>query len=128
MPLSGHGRNLCVLLMRGFSGSSDYFKLNSPELAEAPLGRPAPDMRGHGKSDHTQGGYHVARLAADLRELIAFLRQSAGPDLRFVPVGCSIGSAVIWTYVELFGCGDFGGVVFVDQAPLQNRSPRGDSG
>jgi len=39
-----------------------------------------------------------------------------------VPVGCSIGAAVLWTYVELFGCVDFAGFVFVDQAPLQDRS------
>ncbi|KAK7942596.1 uncharacterized protein PG986_011709 [Apiospora aurea] len=40
-----------------------------------------------------------------------------------VPVGCSIGAAVLWTYVELFGQHGFGGLVFVDQAPLQDRVP-----
>ncbi|KAH8891791.1 alpha/beta-hydrolase [Thozetella sp. PMI_491] len=117
-------RGRCILLMHGFSGSSEYFRHNAAALA----GRHwvvAPDMRGHGKSDHPPGGYHVARLAADLRELIVHLRTAAGSSIKFVPVGCSIGAAVLWTYVELFGDADFAGLVFVDQAPLQNRSPRG---
>ncbi|KAK1999775.1 alpha/beta-hydrolase [Colletotrichum falcatum] len=111
----------CVLLMHGFSGSSDYFRRNSDALAAAGLWVVAPDMRGHGRSGRTRGGYHVARLAADLRDLVARLRRAA-PDAAIVPVGCSIGAAVLWTYVELFGCADFAGLAFVDQAPLQDRS------
>ncbi|KAL2127556.1 hypothetical protein VTI74DRAFT_10548 [Chaetomium olivicolor] len=85
-------------------------------------------MRGHGRSGHnrSRGGYHVARLAADLRELLLHIRQSLPQQetcTRFVPVGCSIGAAVVWTYVELFGEDSFAGYVFVDQAPLQDRSP-----
>ncbi|KAK1595087.1 Alpha/Beta hydrolase protein [Colletotrichum navitas] len=122
LPLAGAASaTQCVLLMHGFSGSSDYFRRNFDALAAAGLWVVAPDMRGHGRSDRTRGGYHVARLAADLRDLIAELRRAA-PGARFVPVGCSIGAAVLWTYVELFGCADFAGLVFVDQAPLQDRS------
>ncbi len=124
LPLAAsHGQKLCILLMHGFSGSSDYFKLNSPAIGKERW-VVAPDMRGHGRSGHTPGGYHVARLAADLRELVKFLRATSGTGLKFVPVGCSIGAAVIWTFLELFGCDDFAGLVFVDQAPLQNRSHR----
>jgi pimeloyl-ACP methyl ester carboxylesterase len=80
-------------------------------------------MRGHGRSSHTRGGYHVARLAADLRELLTHLRSTSASPCKFVPVGCSIGAAILWTYVELFGEDpDFEGFVFVDQAPLQDRS------
>ncbi|KAG8666073.1 hypothetical protein FPOAC2_11166 [Fusarium poae] len=109
----------CVLLMHGFSGSSDYFVRNFTSLSENHW-VVAPDMRGHGDSDRTRGGYHVARLAVDLAGLVAHIRKSA-PDVSLVPVGCSIGAAVLWTYVELFGCSDFAGLVFVDQAPLQDR-------
>ncbi|KAF5027663.1 hypothetical protein F66182_224 [Fusarium sp. NRRL 66182] len=115
-----HQRWLCVLLMHGFSGSSDYFVRNFGPLG-ASLWVVAPDMRGHGESDRTSGGYHVARLAADLAGLVTHLRRTA-PEVRIVPVGCSIGAAVLWTYIELFGCSDFAGFVFVDQAPLQDRS------
>ncbi|RGP57622.1 hypothetical protein FSPOR_11964 [Fusarium sporotrichioides] len=110
----------CVLLMHGFSGSSDYFIRNFTTLSENHW-VVAPDMRGHGDSGRTRGGYHVARLAADLAGLVAHIRNSA-PNVSLVPVGCSIGAAVLWTYVELFGCSDFAGLVFVDQAPLQDRS------
>ncbi|KAI1102859.1 alpha/beta-hydrolase [Jackrogersella minutella] len=119
----------CVLLLHGFSGSSAYFRRNFAALS-ADHWVVAPDMRGHGGSGRTRGGYHVARLAADLRDLVAHLRGSypgdedGGPQV--VAVGCSIGAAVLWTHAELFGCAGFRGLVFVDQAPLQDRSAFGD--
>ncbi|KAM5351690.1 hypothetical protein ACJ41O_004413 [Fusarium nematophilum] len=121
LPLTAaRGNRYCVVLMHGFSGSSDYFVRNFGSLSES-LWVVAPDMRGHGKSDRTHGGYHVARLTADLAGLVAHIRQAV-LGVRIVPVGCSIGAAVLWTHIELFGCTDFAGFVFVDQAPLQDRS------
>ncbi|KAK4184759.1 AB hydrolase superfamily protein YdjP [Podospora australis] len=114
-----------ILLLHGFSGSSEYFIRNVDALISSGLNwAVAPDMRGHGRSGHSRGGYHVARLAADLRELLAHLRATglAARDTRIVPVGCSIGAAIVWTYIELFGDADFAGFIFVDQAPLQDRS------
>ncbi|TDZ37856.1 AB hydrolase superfamily protein YdjP [Colletotrichum spinosum] len=122
LPLNNaSAADTCIILMHGFSGSSEYFCRNFTPLAARGVWVVAPDMRGHGESDKPWGGYHVARLAADLCSLVAHLRRAA-PNAKFVPVGCSIGAAVLWTYVELFGCDDFAGFVFVDQAPLQNRS------
>ncbi|KAI1416361.1 alpha/beta-hydrolase [Hypoxylon sp. FL1857] len=118
----------CTLLLHGFSGSSAYFTRNFAALSEDHW-VVAPDMRGHGNSSRTRGGYHVARLATDLRSLITHLNESelnGDQKIQFVGVGCSIGAAVLWTYVELFGCSEFAGFVFVDQAPLQDRSPFGD--
>ena len=43
-------------------------------------------------------GFHVARLAADLRELLTQLNLS-----EVTLVGSSMGSAVIWSYIYLFG-------------------------
>lgn len=112
----------CILLMHGFSGSSEYFTRNFDTLRAYGRWVVAPDMRGHGRSGRPRGGYHVARLAADLRELIGHLRKQEPTLSNVIPVGCSIGAAVLWTYVELFGCTDFTGLVFVDQAPLQDRA------
>ncbi|KAI1841872.1 hypothetical protein JX266_011950 [Neoarthrinium moseri] len=112
-----------ILLIHGFSGSSEYFQRNTAALAGSGAWVVAVDLRGHGQSGRPAGGYHVARLAADLRDLLAHLRTFLSPDAAVVPVGCSIGAAILWTYVELFGDADFGGMVFVDQAPLQDRSP-----
>lgn len=121
----------CILLLHGFSGSSAYFTRNTPHLAPHHW-LLAPDLRGHGRSGHSpsRGGFHVARLAADLRELLAHVT-SLVPKVptRFVPVGCSIGAAVVWTYLELFGNDPrMAGYVFVDQAPLQDRALLGLGG
>lgn len=126
VPSSGPGsladprRRTCILLMHGFSGSSSYFTRNFAALSKDHW-VVAPDMRGHGASGRTRGGYHVARLAADLRDIVEALRKTQA-DVQVVPVGCSIGAAVLWTYVELFADSDFAGFVFADQAPLQDRS------
>lgn len=137
IPESGPGsladprRRTCIVLMHGFSGSSAYFTRNFSALSEKHW-VVAPDMRGHGASGRSTGGYHVARLAADLRTLLETLRGTTTTtttttttqpnQVQFIPVGCSIGAAVLWTYVELFGDADFAGFVFADQAPLQDRS------
>lgn len=128
IPASGPGsladprRQTCILLMHGFSGSSAYFTRNYAGLS-ANHWVVAPDMRGHGASGRSLGGYHVARLAVDLRTILEHLRsKTTTTAISFVPVGCSIGAAVLWTYVELFGDADFAGFVFADQAPLQDRS------
>lgn len=120
-------RRTCVVLLHGFSGSSAYFTRNYAGLS-ARHWVVAPDLRGHGASGRRAGGYHVARLAADLRTVLAFLRRGRGGNgdkykTKFVIVGCSLGAAVLWTYAELFGeDADVAGFVFADQAPLQDRS------
>ncbi|KAK1828806.1 Alpha/Beta hydrolase protein [Podospora conica] len=123
----------CLLLLHGFSGSSSYFTRNYPALtapARTTTWVVAPDLRGHGRSGRPQHGYHVARLAMDLDNLVTHLRRTfpGTEDTKFIAVGCSIGAAVLWTHLELFG-GDsttspFAGFVFVDQAPLQDRAER----
>ncbi|KAK8044491.1 AB hydrolase superfamily protein YdjP [Apiospora rasikravindrae] len=120
-----------LLLLHGFSGSSAYFSRNFAQLSRD-FWVVALDLRGHGASGRTRGGYHVARLAADVRDLVGHLHRALhattnpaerGAEPLVVPVGCSIGAAVLWTYVELFGQHGLGGFVFVDQAPLQDRVP-----
>ena len=70
------------------------------------------DMRGHGESTTPAGGYRVSRLAADLRAVIERLELDE-VDL----MGHSIGSSIIWSYIDLFGEDRLGRLVFVDQAP-----------
>jgi non-heme chloroperoxidase len=107
-----------VVLIHGWSGSRHYWDLNVNTLAtECKV--VTYDQRFHGSSDKPTHGFHVARLAADLRNVLEQL------DIRdAVVVGSSMGASVIWSYVELFGLEDgrIRKCVFVDQAPLQNRS------
>lgn len=108
----------CLLLIHGFSGSSDYFVRNLGPLSQK-HSVVALDLRGHGESDKTVHGFHVSRLASDLHDLVIHLRKQL-PGQRLVGIGCSIGAAILWMYTELYTCKDFHKFVFVDQAPLQN--------
>lgn len=115
-----HGRlgGPVVVLVHGWSGSQHYFDLNTRPLANQGCTVYTYDQRFHGESDKPTWGYHVARLAADLHELLTQL------DLTEVTlVGTSMGCAIIWSLIELFGEARLKQAVFVDQAPLQNITP-----
>ncbi|RDH78288.1 alpha/beta hydrolase [Mycolicibacterium moriokaense] len=78
----------------------------------------AMDHRGHGASSTPATGYHLHRLAADLRDFLA------ARDLERVHLlGHSMGCAVIWAYLELFGPDGLASLIFVDQMPCALRNP-----
>eukprot|EP00892_Ulva_mutabilis_P007942 jgi/Ulvmu1/551/UM001_0559.1 len=104
-----------LLLIHGWSGSSKYFCHNASEIAKQGIRVISIDLRFHGDSDKSDHGHHVARLAADLHEMLQHLQLC---DVFLL--GTSMGCAVIWSYIELFGQSAVKGCVFVDQAPLQN--------
>ena len=61
-------------------------------------------------------------MAMDLREVVDHFADACPEGVVFV--GTSMGCAVIWSYLQLFGDEErLRGVVLVDQAPLQNRRP-----
>jgi pimeloyl-ACP methyl ester carboxylesterase len=72
----------------------------------------ALDFRGHGRSEHVQSGHTVAQYARDLR---AFLEALGLREV--VVVGWSMGSLVVWDYVQQFGATGLRGVIVVDQTP-----------
>mmetsp|Transcript_7263 Transcript_7263/g.21433 ORF Transcript_7263/g.21433 Transcript_7263/m.21433 type:complete len:291 (-) Transcript_7263:364-1236(-) len=103
-----------IVLIHGWSGSRHYFERNTQVLGRT-CRVYALDLRFHGDSERPPWGYHVARLAADLRDFLTAL------DLELVTVvGCSMGSSIIWSHFELFGDARISKAVFVDQTPLQN--------
>ncbi|RDW65330.1 alpha hydrolase-7 [Coleophoma crateriformis] len=109
-----------LILLHGFTGSSQVWKRNIPALAEK-YHVFAPDLRGHGESDKTKHGFHVSRLAMDLKELLDFLGlSSGGRDVRVI--GGSLGCSILWCYAELFTTAPFSHMIFVDQSPLQNST------
>lgn len=59
-----------LLLIHGWSGSSRYFTLNTSDLADQGIRVLTVDLRFHGESGQTKHGHHVARLAADVHELL----------------------------------------------------------
>ena len=78
--------------LHGFTGSGLVFQRNIAGLA-VKYHVIVPDLRGHGESDKPNGGYHVARLAMDLRNLIEHLHL---PEGQVSAIGTSLGAAIIW--------------------------------
>ena len=115
-----HGKSgPTVVCIHGWSGSSAYFTLNVSELAKS-CRVITYDLRFHGKSDKPAWGFHVSRLAADLNDLLAQLQQISGfCASKPVLLGTSLGCAVIWSFIELYGQSQISKCVFVDQAPSQ---------
>lgn len=107
-----------LVFIHGWSGSHRYFDLNLEPLAALGFEVYAFDLRFHGASDKPAWGFHVARLAADLRDFLTELSIE-----RATLIGTSLGAAIIWSYIELFGEGSISKVVFVDQAPSQWLMP-----
>ena len=116
-----------VVFIHGWSGSAKYFDSSLRLASDAFPTAHCVDLRGHGESGKPGHGYRVSRLAADLREVLEALSALDGGagKRKYVLVGTSMGCAVIWSHLDLFGTRDglIDGVVLVDQAPLQNKRP-----
>lgn len=111
----GQGRPL--VMIHGWTFSSRFFHRNIEAFSKK-YRVITLDLRGHGESDKPEHGYRIARLAADLRDLIETL------ELKDVTVlGWSIGSPIIWSYLELFGQDWLRSAIFVQQTPKQLFTP-----
>ena len=76
------------------------------------------DHRGHGRSSQPASGYRLHRLAADVRQVLVDL------DLDEVTLlGHSMGVAVVWAYLDLFGTDRVARLVLADQRPTLVRQP-----
>ena len=106
---AGEGRPLLIIPSWSLTGAAYRHQLQGLSGTRRVM---AFDMRGHGDSTTPAGGYRVSRLAADLRAVIERLALDE-VDL----MGHSIGSSIIWSYIDLFGEDRLGRLIFVDQAP-----------
>lgn len=107
----GEGRPL--VMIHGWTFSGKFFYRNVEALAHSARVITV-DLRGHGNSEKPDHSYRIARLSADLRDLIEALK------LEDVTVlGWSIGCPVIWSYMELFGTAYLRNAIFVQQTPCQ---------
>ena len=87
------------------------------------------DFRGHGRSDKPHHGYRIARMAADVTELLDHL------DLVEVDaLGWSMGASVWWSFIDRFGTARLRRLVIVDQPaavailPWMSERQRADAG
>lgn len=113
------GSGLALILIHGWSGSSRYFVRNFDALATS-FRVIRYDLRGHGRSEKPGQGFHISRFAVDLLNLMDHLQLS-----QVALLGCSLGCAVIWSFVELFGPQRISAALFVDQSPWQLYSSDG---
>lgn len=102
------GDGVPLLMLHGWSQSQEMFRHQREGLAERRV--ITYDMRGHGRSEKPWRGHRIARLAADLRDILD------GLDIQTADLlGWSMGVSVIWSYLELFGDSRIRSLVMVDQ-------------
>lgn len=106
-----------LILVHGWSQSAAMFRHQLDALSDA-FTVIVPDVRGHGGAAVPAGGLRMARLSADLAELIGHLGLDS-VDL----LGWSMGVSVLWSYVDLFGTGKVRRFVFVDQPAMLTALP-----
>ncbi|MEG1432184.1 alpha/beta fold hydrolase [Eubacterium sp.] len=113
--VKGEGKPL--LMLPGWTCTTRFFDHNSDVLAKD-CQVILMDFRGHGESEKTLTSHRIARYAMDVKNLLDHL------DVEDVTVlGWSMGAAILWSYLELFGKYRVGKLVCVDQAPLQYTGP-----
>lgn len=83
------GKGPTVAILHGFTANHAMWWQQVPVLSRAGFRVIAPDLRGHGDSEHPGSGYHPDALADDLRALLDVL----GLDRAHV-VGLSLGGMV----------------------------------
>jgi non-heme chloroperoxidase len=111
----GSGRP--IVLIHGWSQCAEQFKHQIKELGTR-FDVIAVDQRSHGESQKVSYGLRISRLSKDLHELLTEL------DLNEVALlGHSMGSSVIWCYIDLFGPERLAKIIVVDQAPFVTSDP-----
>jgi len=111
------GNGLPVILLHGSFGSGACFKSQAQILAEQ-YDVIVLDQRSHGESEKVPFGLQVARLSKDLFELVTALNLE-----RVSLLGHSMGAAVIWSYIELFGDAELSKLILFDQSPMLTSNP-----
>lgn len=112
---SGEGRPIVIL--PGWSQTASQWVENVANLSSSHRVL-AIDMRGHGTSSKPSHGYRISRLAADLQAVLT----SEGLE-EITLIGHSMGCAVIWSYLELFGDSKVTNLVLIDQTPALVAEP-----
>jgi len=111
------GSGPALVMLPGWSQSAAEWRHQIDEFA-SDYSVYAIDLRGHGESSDAAGGYRIARLATDLRELLEQLELS---DITLM--GHSMGCSVIWAYLDHYGSDRIKQLILVDQAPMVTGKP-----
>jgi len=98
-----------LVLLHGWSQSRAMFDRALPTLSRD-LRVVTYDQRGHGESAKPEHGARIARLGADLHELLDHL----GIDRAHLG-GHSMGASVLWSYIDTHGTSRIASLVVIDQ-------------
>ena len=103
-----------LIMMHGWTSSHDIY-IKPMETLKEQARCIIYDHRGHGKSKQANSGSPTMEtLAEDLHELIRKLNLS-----NITLLGWSMGGAVIFNYVRLFGCDGLKQIIICDMTPKQ---------
>lgn len=106
------GEGPVVVLLTGYSGIKEEWVNQLEALTDRGFRVIRLDWRSHGQSERTARNLRISRLAADLHELL----QGQSVE-RFSMVAHSMGAAVAWAYLSLFGQEPVRSFVIVDESP-----------
>ncbi|NLT47856.1 MAG: alpha/beta hydrolase [Clostridiales bacterium] len=112
----GSGKPL--ILLPGWSGDANVYYRNALALSEK-YSIYVFEHRGHGNSETPKHGYRISRLAKDAYEFQQYLGFQKANWL-----GHSMGCAVLWSMIDLFGQEHIDRLILVDEAPFLYGNPR----
>lgn len=116
------GSGTPILLLHGWSSSLRWFDRNIGELARNHR-VVAFDFRGHGSSEKTESGHTMEQYARDVRDVVDGLGLE-----RPLMAGWSMGSIVLWSYIQQFGQGQASAMAFVGQSASDLITPEYEHG
>lgn len=109
-----HGSGEPLIFVHGWSCNHNFFKYQVEEFAKS-YRVILYDLRGHGQSDRgpiTERNMNLKRFAADLHELIEFLKLD-----QVNVVGWSMGTSTLLAYAREFKCQYIKKMNFIDMTP-----------
>lgn len=101
-----------VILIHGWSCAHDIYDGMVEQMKQS-YRCISYSHRGHGASSVPEGGYTIAQLGRDLKDLIDYLELK-----NVILVGHSMGGFTIYEYIRQFGCENISKAVVIDMAPM----------
>lgn len=110
--VTGSKKEPTLLFVHGFSGSHAEFLAQQAFFTKQGYQVVLLDWRNHGQSSRVDYGLRISQLASDLNEVLEHL------DLTAVHlIAHSMGAAVSWAYLSLYGAQRIQSLVTIDQSP-----------
>ncbi|MBS7576463.1 MULTISPECIES: alpha/beta hydrolase [unclassified Enterococcus] len=112
------GQGIPIIFVAGYSGNAkhwsaqnEFFLANSYQVIHL-------DKRGHGENRTINSGLRMSRLATDIHELVKKLKLG-----KFHLVAHSMGCAITWEYLSLFGSQAIYSLTLLDDSPKPINTP-----